>query len=412
MATIVNQTSRKNKHLTLDDRITIEHMLKSGANFKEIAAVLGKDPSTISREIRHNLIFMTNSFTRYDEQGRIVNEVCPKLARPPYVCNACHRFRHCRCRRFVYMAKKAQKRYELLLRDARTGIPLNSAEFYEYDRVLSTAIKNGQHLYQALSANEIPIPVSTAYRYAANGFFSFTAMDLPRKVSFKHRKHRSTSPVPSKAKKGHTYQDFLAYISKHDITDWVEMDTVEGRRGGKVILTLDFTICNFMVGILLGSKTALAVTDAFSGLRRIFHEAGASFADIFPVILTDNGPEFSNIKGIENNEADEQESHLFFCEPMQSCQKAHVEKNHTLLRDICPKRPRRTSFDNMTQANMNVIFSHMNSTARPKLHGKTPYQLFCCYFGEEMASLLGIREVPAKAVMQSSRLLKIMGITQ
>ena len=73
--------------------------------------------------------------------------------------------------------------------------------------------------------------------------------------------------VPPAVKKGRTYADFLQYIETHEIPNWVEMDTVIGRQGGKVILTLLFTICNFMVGILLDSKSALAVSQEFRHLR-------------------------------------------------------------------------------------------------------------------------------------------------
>ena len=42
----------KNIHLTLSDRIVIESSLREGASFKQIAQELGKDPSTISKEVR------------------------------------------------------------------------------------------------------------------------------------------------------------------------------------------------------------------------------------------------------------------------------------------------------------------------------------------------------------------------
>ncbi len=43
------------KHLTLSDRISIEAGLKEGLSFKCIAAELGKDPSTISKEVRAHI---------------------------------------------------------------------------------------------------------------------------------------------------------------------------------------------------------------------------------------------------------------------------------------------------------------------------------------------------------------------
>lgn len=46
-----------NKHLTLDNRITIESMLNTQSSFKEIAVLLNKNPSTISKEVRSHLVF-------------------------------------------------------------------------------------------------------------------------------------------------------------------------------------------------------------------------------------------------------------------------------------------------------------------------------------------------------------------
>ena len=65
----------------------------------------------------------------------------------------------------------------------------------------------------------------------------------------------------------------------------------------------------------------------------------------------------------------------------------------------------------MTQSQLNIIFSHMNSTARKQYNGKTPYQLFCLYYGKEMTDLLEIRNIPADKVIQSKRLLKLLNIT-
>lgn len=380
---IVNKGNKRYKHLPQDDRNILEMMLQNAATFQTIAASLGKDACTISREVRKHRTLVANRFTNYDEQNNVINESCPKLEKPPYVCNACKKRHSCRLKRYLYVSRKAHEQYRNMLRDSREGIPLNKAEFYDMDAKLSTAIQSGQHMYQALQSTGVEIAVSTAYKYADKGYFSFTSLDLPR-------------------------ADFLQYIETHEITNWVEMDTVIGRQGGKVILTLLFTICNFMVGILLDSKSALAVSQEFRHLREKFAAAQTPFEQLFPLILTDNGGEFANIHSIECNAAGTRETHLFFCDAMKSCQKPRVEKNHTLLRDICPKG---TSFDQMTQSQLNIIFSHMNSTARKQYNGKTSYQLFGLYHGKEMADLLKIREVPADKVIQSKRFLKLLNVT-
>ncbi len=96
-------------------------------------------------------------------------------------------------------------------------------------------------------------------------------------------------------------------------------------------------------------------------------------------------------------------SEMFFCEPYKSCEKPHVEKNHTLLRDICPKG---ISFDNFTQDDVNIIFSHINNVKRNKLSKKSPYELFTFMYGTETALALGIHYIPENQVCQSPELLK------
>lgn len=89
-----------------------------------------------------------------------------------------------------------------MLRDSREGIPLNKAEFYDMDAKLSAAIQSGQHMYQALQSTGVEIAVSTAYKYADKGYFSFTSLDLPRKVKFKSHKKKKCPTFHLSSKKG------------------------------------------------------------------------------------------------------------------------------------------------------------------------------------------------------------------
>jgi IS30 family transposase len=184
------------------------------------------------------------------------------------------------------------------------------------------------------------------------------------------------------------------------------MDTLIGRIGGKVILTFDFTFCNFMFGLLLENKSSNEVTDKIISLKSKLVSENIKFSDIMPLILTDNGGEFSNIFAIENNVDSVQESSLFFCDPYKSSQKPRVEKNHTLFRDIVPKGE---SFDDFTQQTVNLIFSHINSVKRKIYNGKTPLELFSFTYGESVAKVLGVDNIPAMNVVQSPKLLCMYG---
>ena len=400
---MIKNIDRKHAHLTLDNRIDIQKMLRDGFNFKMIANSLKKDPSTISKEVRKHIFVKESTCTVKDKHGKEIKEICIKLTKPPYVCNACKKRTYCHMEKHLYDGKYAQNEYEKLLKESREGIPLTKESFYEVDKIISEGVRKGQHIYHIVQTNDINVSLSTVYRHLDKGYLSISPLDLPRKVKFKPRNKNNVTYVPNRVRVGRTYDDFLKFIKIHDISNWVEMDTVIGSQGGKVIMTWDFTFCNFMVGFLLDSKTASNVASAFFDIKSSFNENDIAFPDIVPLVLTDNGGEFSNADAIEQNLNGDKETSLFFCRPMKSCDKPHVEKNHTLFRDICPKG---TSFDNFTQETVDLIFSHVNSVARKKLNGKTPYELFHFTFGEKITSLFEIKKIPPREVIQSPLLLK------
>jgi IS30 family transposase len=392
-------------HLTFDMRVEIQECLDKGMSYKAIARLIGKDPTTVSREVKRHIVVTVSSVVRYDKvSGEKILGICPLLKKPPFVCNPCKkRYTVCPYDKHTFVAKRAHQEYCNTLREAREGTALNKEEFYENDRIISTALKNGQHVYHVLQSGHISASKSTVYLHIKKGYMSVSKMDTPRMAKFKTRKTRREPYIPKALKIGRTYEDFCTYIAESSFTSWVEMDTVIGRQGGKAIMTFDFTFCNFMFGILLENLTKAEASKQIQVLKKSLVEANLSFGDIFPVLLTDNGGEFSDIYSFENNLAGQQETHLFFCDPAMSSQKARVEKNHTLFRDIVPKG---TSFDDFTQETVNLIFSHVNGVKRKKFNGKSPYDLFSYTFGEELCEIFGISFVPADAVIQHPNLLK------
>ena len=128
-----------------------------------------------------------------------------------------------------------------------------------------------------------------------------------------------------------------------------------------MILTIHFVHSDFMVGLLLENKTAAEAAGKFQHLKADLNAAHFNFGDIAPLLLTDNGGEFSLASVFENDLCGNQESHLFFCEPCSPYEKAEIEKNHSLFRDIVPFG---SSFDGFSQDTVNLIFSHVNAVKR------------------------------------------------
>ena len=383
----------KHKHLTLSDRNDIQLGLERGETFKAIGQLILKDPTTVSKEVKRN---------KQVRESTSNNLPCPLLTKAPFVCNGCPKRRqNCGFKKIFYLAKQAQKQYEQTLVEAREGTPLNSQTFWDIDKVISDGVKKGQHIYHILKTHNLDVSSSTVYRHIRKGYLSIAPIDLARAVKFKERRKSNLPSFPKEAKKGRSYEDFQNYLSLNQLNSWLEMDTVMGRMGGKVLLTFNLSFCNFIFARLLDNKTTLEVTKHLYDIKNTLHKADKDFCQLFPVILTDNGGEFARVDDIEMDVRGE--SKLFFCDPNRSDQKGRIEKNHTLIRDILPKG---TSFDNLTQEDINLVCSHVNSVKRAALNGKSAYELFDFTYGEEIPKLLGIFKIPAEDVCQSSTLLQ------
>ena len=74
-----------------------------------------------------------------------------------------------------------------------------------------------------------------------------------------------------------------------------------------------------------------------------------------------------------------------------------------MLRDILPKK---TSFEYLTQWDVNIIVNHMNSTPRESLHGKTPYQAALESIGLDTLNQLKLKPIEPDKVQLTPKLIK------
>lgn len=300
------KTEKKNKHMEIDDRIEIQECLCKGMTFKAIAQRIGKDPTTVSKEVKLHAVNYESRFTK-------TTDTCPKLLKAPFVCNGCEKQNHANCfyPRRKYAAKHAQKEYETVLVESREGVPLTKQEFYDNEKKISDAVKAGQHIYHAIQANDLTVSKSTVYRHINKGYYEISPIDLPRAVKFKPRKQKSTDYVPKGIKINRSYNDFLSFMEENPNCCYVEMDTVVGKSGGKVIMTFQFVNPDFMFGLLLNDKSAAEAAAKIYSLKQKLSETGIYFSQVFPVLLTDNGGEFSNVFAFENDLTGAKETSVF-----------------------------------------------------------------------------------------------------
>lgn len=430
---------KKNNHLTLEDRIIIEQKLNQKASFKSIAYELGKDPTTISKEVRNHIqfrkkgcygktfndcVYRKNCLSRYLCGSRkctrycpfckshpcsslctsYKQEICSKLSKPPYTCNGCLQRNSCTLEKRIYSASQAQNEYKLTLSESRQGLQITNDELKRLDSIISPLILKGQSLHNICTnhRDDIMLGERSIYSYVNSGLFKARNIDMPRVVRMGKRKAiKNKFKVDKLCRHGRTYQDYVSYMREHPDSPVVQMDTVEGHKGGKVLLTLHFPIPQLMLAFIRDYNTSQSVIDIFNQLYLRIHPD--IFCSLFPVLLGDNGSEFSNPSAIERDPQGRQRSHVFYCDPQSPYQKGAVENNHLLIRRILPKG---SSFDNLTQEDVSLMMSHINSYSRSNLGDKTPYEVFASLYGEKTLERMGISFIEADDVILRPSLFK------
>ena len=190
------------------------------------------------------------------------------------------------------------------------------------------------------------------------------------------------------------YQDFLKYKEDFFIkygydASIVEMDTVVGpnKENESCILTLLFRTSNFLMIFKLEHKNVEYVDKAFEYLKMTLGKK--LFSEQFQIILTDNGSEFFNPDYIENN-GEYSESKVFYCDPRQSQQKGKIEVTHEYIRRYIPKG---TSFNNITQEQLNDICNNINSVPRDKFGGVSSFSVQSCFTPNDFFKKLNYKEI-------------------
>lgn len=426
----------KHKHLILDDRSTIAASLGLRLSFKAIGAEIGKDCTTISKEVRNHLVYektgaLGKGFNscrlrkqcerrhlcehcrknRYCWSCSLCNknckefklERCPLLTKPPYVCNGCPDRTHCTLEKCFYRPKLAQKEYRTTLSETRQGISLSQEEIKHLDKLISPLIFKGQSLNHICCNNRDSIMVSesTIYRLIDYNVFSARNIDLPRKVRYSNRRIKRQLKIDKTCRIKRTYEDYIVYMKANPDLPVTQIDTVEGEKGGKVLLTIHFVKAEFMLAFLRPANDSQSVIDIF---EQLYLELRCDiFMKIMPVLLGDNGSEFSNPTAIEQDRQGNLRTHVFYCDPSAPQQKGSAERNHELIRYFIPKG---ASMDPYTQEDISYMMDNINSYCRESLGNKCPYDMFAFLYGEKVLNLLGCHKIAANDVTLNRSIFK------
>lgn len=418
-------------HMNLENRENIENLLKQGYNFTQIGKAIGYYRTTISDEIiKHRIIGKQNTYginRTFCENEKFCNnftgtwctkrcgafkhKICESLNKPPYVCNGCSKRNHCKLQKFFYRAKEAQKEYESTLKESRIGIRISEEDIKEINEVIAPLIKEKGHTINMVYINHPDILYFSKvefYRLINLGLVNIKNQDLPKKVSYKPRKNNEKRRTREEAKirVGRTHKDYLNFKKKHKDRDNIEMDTVERNKGGKVLLTIHFVKYNFMLMYLLDNQISEEVSKKWEWIKSTLGHK--RYKEVIRLILTDNGKEFFKPEVIEMLDG-EKVCYVFYCDPNRPDQKGSCEENHKKIAKVFPKPkngPVKSTFDYLTQEDVNILMSHINSIPRDSLNGSTPFKEIQEILTLEELHKLGVYEIDKDEVILKPSLFK------
>ena len=417
-------------HLTLEERRIILTGITNGSSKAAIAQTVGKDKSTIGKEIKlHRTLShkckMPLECNNYRKCifGRKCTLNCPEYSpfkcsrrdRSPGACNGCSNWSHCRFNKYTYSPEDAQMDYRTVLVDSRQGVNLTTSEAKDIADVVGPLLKKGQSPYQIITNHpELGISEKTLYNYIEGDVLheiaGITVMDLRRQVSRKISKKKSKGykkRTDRKYLKGRTYKDYKVYLEENPDVTVVQMDTIyNNETNGPFVQTFKFIRTGVLVAIFHDSKTAESMKSGVDLLESIL--SPELFKKYVHILLTDRGTEFSAADAMEVSVDGTRRTRVFYCDPMQSGQKGSLENKHIELRYIFPKDTDLKALGLIDQAALNIAVSHVDSVPLEKFGGKSPLDVADFMYHDLYKKLdaFGIHKIEKDKVVLKPYLLK------
>lgn len=342
-------------HLTFNNRLKIEKMLKEGASQAEIARALRVDPSTISRELKRGTYMHLNSDLTEEER------YSPDIAQQNYK-------RH--------LSEKGP--------DVKIGHDHEYAGHIE-KKILEEGYSPGAVLGEIEEEGltfKTKISKTTLYRYIEKGVLGVTNKDLLRKKKKKKKQNQKRAARPPR---GESIENRPKEVESRETPGHWEMDCVEGPKEGsqKTLLVLTERKTRWEILILMARKTMECVVAALDDLER---RCGEAFGQIFKTITVDNGSEFSDAEGMARSALDTEEARaqFFFCHAYCSWERGSNENQNTMVRRRYPKG---FDFADTTEEEIKALERWINNYPRGIFNYKSAAKMFQQEFGDLISIL-------------------------
>jgi IS30 family transposase len=418
-------------HLTIEERRIIETGIRHGSTKTAIGKTIGKDNSTVGKEIKlHRKLKYKSSLSRecanykhckygrecFPECEDFVQFTCKRRDRSPGACNGCSNYSRCRFDKYIYDPTEAEHEYRTTLVDSRSGYNLTSLEAKALGEKIQPLLKQGLSPYAILQAHpEIDLSEKTLYTYIENKVFEGLAdigpMDLRRQVNRKLSKKKANNYKKREDHRyliGRNYKDYQVYMTENPNVSVTQMDTVyNDGMNGPFIQTYKFVCAGLLFGLIHDEKTAQEMKFGVDQLETLL--GPNVFRKYVHVLLTDRGSEFTAADDMETDADGLRRTRVFYCDPMQSGQKGSLENNHIELRYVLPKECDLKQLGLVDQDALNMVLSHVNSLPVEKFGGKSPFDVVEFMYPDLYEKLIafGLRKIPVDEINLTPSLLKV-----
>lgn len=334
------------KHLTYNDRLIIDRMLRNGFNKKEIALAIGCSLRTIYYELSRSTYVHTNDDlteeVRYNPEGaetryrQSLKEkgLPPKIKSDPKLCE--------------YI--------EYMICEQRYSPAAVVAVLKPIASSFTVTVKSHVTIYNAIRRGD---------------FDNITLKKLPRRG--KHGTGKKSIKVQKRASAGTSIEKRPEEIKTRETFGHWEMDCVIGKQGNKkTLLVLTERKTRYEHLEVLKSHT---VEEVVKALNRVERKCGSDFYKIFKSITCDNGTEFSDPERIEESKYRKGDRFdLYYCHPRAPSERGSNENCNLLIRRWYPKG---SDFDKtVTNANVKDVSFWINTYPRSIFDGESAYDRY------------------------------------
>lgn len=327
-------------HFTLSERKYLQKLLSEGKSFREIAAILERSPSSISREVNRN-------------RAKYKPKIKPDNA---------FWYNHWRAQNLYIRRRRIKQRFALQPNSVAWQFVIDKLRMHWSPEMICER----WNLFLSASAHQ-RLCVSTLYRYIKE-------LRLPNITPKTHLRRRGKLFRPRNANYNSIQPERIipqwndTIKQRLRIGDW-EGDTIYGAVGKGLLVTLVDRHSRFLCSALIHRRSADETREAI-----------VSCLKDLPVysISLDNGSEFSEFRLLQK----QLHTEVYFAEPHKPWQRGTNENTNDILRYYFPKG---YNFHELSDKHLQKVVREINNKPRKCLGWKTPAEVFFESLGVALA---------------------------